>query len=346
MTEIECKGIAIIKLSALGDLIHTIPAFNILRSQFPGSKISWIVNPSGAKLLENFLGIDEIIVINLKVKGVFNKIKEIKRVRQLFKNRFDLLLDFQGLLKSAMLAFLLNTQSFGFNKKNLREPLARIFYKQSVIPFDEKNHVIFKNIHLVKQVLSFLGMPVDESIESPVYPLIPVSKSDKLKSFYSEHQVKENQYFILNVGGGWETKVLQPEQYIKLVNGIKNIGRFIILWGNEKEKKLAEHVASNTGAIISEFLNFTELIFFIRSARFIVTSDTLALHIADLVETPSVGIFGPSSPFRNGSLLPESISVYEKIPCNFCYKKKCGTMYCVTNININYIIESINEKFC
>ena len=109
----------------------------------------------------------------------------------------------------------------------------------------------------------------------------------------------------------------------------------------------AEEISRSTGTIISKFFNFSDLITLIKLSSLIVTGDTLALHLADVTGTPSVGIFGPSSPFRNGSMLKESIPVYEEIDCSFCYKKKCDKIDCLRKISIEKIVESIeliNEK--
>ena len=152
-------------------------------------------------------------------------------------------------------------------------------------------------------------------------------------------------FLIVNIGGGWESKLMHIHQYIKIINGIKNKYKTVILWGNEKEKKVAEEISQKTGAVMSDFFNFSELILFITYSRLIVTGDTLALHLADLVKTPTVGIFGPTSPFRNGSLIEESISIYEKLPCGFCYKKKCDTIECIRKINIGKIIKSIEKLY-
>ncbi|MCP5108391.1 MAG: glycosyltransferase family 9 protein [bacterium] len=162
-----------------------------------------------------------------------------------------------------------------------------------------------------------------------------------VKQFLSGHGLEINNFLVLNIGGGWETKLLYPNQYVEIVNGVKKKYRVVVLWGNEKEKKVAEEVSQKTGAVMTEFLNFSELILLIGYSRLIVTGDTLALHLADLLKTPSVGIFGPTSPSRNGSLLAESIAVFEKLPCGFCYKKKCGTIDCIKKINMGKIIQSI-----
>ncbi len=341
----DYKNIAIIRLSSLGDIVHAIPAFNLLRKHFPGSKISWFVENSGAKLLKNVAGIDEIITLNLKAKGLPNKIKDILRIRSLYRKQFDLIIDFQGLLKSSALAWILKGYSIGFGKENLKEPQARFFYKQQADTFDENNHVIFKNIHLIRDLVNNSNPPVVE------YPLTHIPVSQKLERFLVENKLEKNKYIILNVGGGWESKLLGPSQNIEIIKKIKNTCGcpVVILWGNEKERQVAREIARNTQTLMTDFFDFSELILLIQYSCLTVSADTLALHVADMVKVPSVGFFGPTSPRRNGSLLEESVHVLKKMECSFCYKKKCGKIDCIKKIDIDKIIEAIEkiyEKCC
>jgi len=334
--------IAIIRLSALGDIVHTIPAFHILRTSFPNAKISWFAEPAGSKLLSSVSGIDEIITTHFKVKGVLNKYRQVRRLVNKYKNCFDAILDFQGLIKSATLASLLKGEdTLGFARNNLREPQARLFYSRQAPHFDENRHVIYKNMHLVSQLDGTPDLPCDQF---PVeYPLKPLPANQHLKDFLNKNQLQKNNFLLLNVGGGWETKTLSESQYIDIVESIKSRYRVVILWGNSKEKQKALRVSEKTHTLMSSFLDFSELMELIQQAALIVTSDTLALHLADMLKTPSVGIFGPTSPDRNGSLLPQSLSVYEKMLCNFCYKKKCGTIDCIKKINISAVTHAIDE---
>lgn len=358
MNEPEYKNIAILRLSALGDIIHTLRAFTLLREAYPHAKISWFVEPAGARLLKNFQGIDQVIETDFKQKGLANKIREIKRIRSLFgkTKTFDLVLDFQGLLKSAFLAWLLDgTITVGFHKKNLREPLARFYYNRTVDFFNENDlHVVLKNIHLANfngRIAALTPPPLEMDWDRVKVQLADLSPWQKdMQEFLARHGLGENNFLALNVGGGWQSKLLFPGQYIDIVNGVKEkYGcRVVILWGNEKEQKVAQEVSQKTGAVMADFFNFSQLLLFIRCARVLVSGDSLPLHLADLVKTPSVGIFTATSPFRNGSLMPESISIYEKLPCGFCYKKKCGTIECIKNLDINKIIQAIGtlyEKF-
>jgi heptosyltransferase-1 len=337
----QYKNIAIIRLSSLGDIVHAVPAFNLLRKQFPDSRISWFAENSGAKLLKNVAGIDEIITLNLKVKGLFNKIKEILRIRSLYRKQFDLIIDFQGLLKSSILAWMLKGYSIGFGKENLKEPQARFFYEKLADPFDENNHVIFKNIHLIRGLVNNSNPLVVE------YPLKHIPVSQKLERFLSENKLEKNKYIILNIGGGWESKLLPPPKNIKIIKKIKNKCSYpvVILWGNEKEQQVAGEIARKTQTLMADFFDFSELILLIQYSCLTVSADTLALHVADMVNVPSVGFFGPTSPRRNGSLLEESVHVLKKMECGFCYKKKCGKIDCIKKIDIDKIIEAIEKIY-
>jgi len=337
----EYKSIAIIRLSSLGDIVHAVPAFNLLRKQFPDAKISWFAENPGAKLLKNVAGIDEIVTVNLKAKGLFNKIKDILRIRSSYRKRFDLIIDFQGLLKSSILAWILKGYSLGFGKENLKESPARYFYKQQADPFDENNHVIFKNIHLIRGLVTTSNPPVVE------YPLKQIPVSRKLERFLADNKLEKNKYIILNIGGGWESKLLAIPQNIEIIKKIKNKCDFpvVILWGNEKEKQVAREIARETQTLMTDFFDFSELILLIQYSCLTVSADTLALHVADMVKVPSVAFFGPTSPGRNGSLLEESVHVLKKMECSFCYKKKCGKIDCIKKIDIDQIIEAIEKIY-
>jgi len=337
------KNIAIIKLSALGDIVHTIPAFQILRKYFTHSMFTWFAEPIGAKLLSNFDGIDKIVPVNLKSGSPLRIIRNLRRTFASFRGQFDLVIDFQGLIKSAIFASLLKGDIIGFDKDNLRESQARFFYKRKASSFDETQHVIFKNIHLVRDLLIEDAEPSTGELPLVEYPIKRSPASPKLKHFLDSCELEENSFIILNVGGGWETKLLSIEQNINLVEQIKSRFKIILLWGTDKEKIKAKKISAVTGVPVADFFDFSELIEFIRQSRLIVTADTLAMHLADAVNIPSVGIFGPTSPFRNGSLLKQSVAVYENYYCGFCYRKKCDTIDCIKNIKTGSIVDAIDK---
>lgn len=235
------QRIAIIRLSALGDIVHTIPAFHLLRTAFPKAHICWFAEPAGSKLLKHVTGIDEVITTHFKVKGVINKYHQVKRVVNQYKNQFDVILDFQGLIKSATLGSLLKSrETIGFARNNLKEPQARLFYTRQAPHFDENQHVIYKNMHLVCQLPGIKPKPC---ASFPVeYPMNPLPINQHLQDFMKKNKLQENNFLLLNIGGGWETKVLSEQQYIQIIAQNKSKYRIVILWGNQKENK--KHCAS------------------------------------------------------------------------------------------------------
>jgi heptosyltransferase-1 len=329
------EHIAIVRLSALGDIVHTLPAFQSLRRAYPGAHISWIAEPAGAALLANFPGIDQVIPFELKSRrGLPAKVLYLRGFLRRWRRQFGLVLDFQGLIKSALLAFLLGGTRLGFGRRNAREPLAALFYSRRAPVFDEERHVIHKNLHL----LSLLGIRT-AAVE---YPRREWAPSRQLAA-YLEQEGRDGGWTILNVGGGWPSKRLNADQWQQVAAGLARDHALVLLWGNAGEKETAEAIARNSGARLAPFMEFADLIYFISRARLIVSGDTLALHLADMTGTPAVGVFGPSSPGRNGPLNPASLAVHRRLDCSFCYRRKCDTMDCLHGNVTEEIIQAVRR---
>lgn len=328
--------IAIIRLSSLGDIVHTLPAFQALRRNYPAARISWIAEPAGAALLENFPGLERIVVFDLKSrKGWSAKIRYLIGFVRRWRRQFNLVLDFQGLFKSALLSFLLGGSRLGFGVRNARESLAALFYSRRAAYFPEDRHVIYKNMHL----LSLAGI----SAAAVEYPVQEWRASRQLNGFLEQNNLGDKCWIILNVGGGWPSKILSEKQWLQIAAGLKNDYQVLMLWGNEKEKETAATVARQSGVRLAPFMNFSDLIYFIAHALLVISGDTLALHLADLTRTPAVGIFGPSSPRRNGPLFAGSRAVFRERSCSFCYRRKCDTMGCLRDIATEDIIEAAKK---
>lgn len=324
------EHIAIVRLSALGDIVHALPAFQALRRARPAARISWIAEPAGAALLSNIPGIDQVIILDLKARrGPLAKAAGLACFLRKWRGRFDILLDFQGLIKSSLLSFLLGGARFGFGRGNLREPLAALFYSRRASPFPEDRHVIHKNLHL----LSLLGITTPQV----AYPSREWRPSRQLAAWLEQENLKEG-WTVLNVGGAWPSKLLSAEQWRQVACGLDPIHTPVILWGNAREREIAAAVARQSGARLAPFMEFADLICFIDRARLVISGDTLALHLADMTRTPALGVFGPSSPGRNGPLLPASRVVFHRLGCSFCYRRRCDTMNCLRGIAAGEIL--------
>ncbi len=329
--------IVIVKLSSLGDIIHTLPAFKLLREKFPSSEITWIVEKNGKEILEMVDGIDKIYTIDTKDLRRGKKIvKNISKIRKLKSIKADILFDFQGTMKSAVVTSLINSKrKIGFSNKNLREKTSRFFYKETVPYFEETEHIISKNIHLLSSIniktttISFPSFNFTKKLENGV--------KEKLKN------INTKKVIILNVGGGWETKRLGVKKWIDIAKGIIDRNFIpLVLWGNDFEKKDAAKVALESGALLAPPFTIKELFPLIKSSLLLVSGDTLPLHIAEAVKTPTVSFFGPTLPSRNGPVNPISEVVFYKLKCSGCFKRKCSNPICMTKIKPIDILKKVD----
>jgi len=321
----------IIRLSSLGDIIHTLPAFAALRRRYPEAKIRWAVEKKGKEILDLVPGIDEVVVVDKK--------KWRHSVRAI-KGRDQIALDFQGLVKSALLAYLSRSRRrIGFSRKNLKEPMASFFYTERSSPIpEEENHVIRKNLKL----LETLGIQ-ESRFEFPL--CIPDEAVQSVRSKLSAIGRQDSQRIVvLNMGAAWETKRWFPEKWIELIKGAFLSDSFpILLWGNEDENRLAKIVAEKTGVRVAPFLSIKEAIALLRISSLVVSGDTFALQAACALDVPVVALFGPTNPSRNGPFREGDKVIYVKRDCSPCYKHECSDLQCLQAISVEEVVTAVRE---
>ncbi len=323
----------IIRLSSLGDIIHTLPSFSALRRNFPQATIRWAVEEKGKEILDLVPGLDEVVVIDRK-----NWTRSVGQI----KGRGQIALDFQGLVKSGLLAFLSrSSRRIGFPRKNLKEPWASIFYTESPDPVsEEEGHVISKNLRLLER----LGIS-ETTYEFPLQ--IPDEVVTSLQQKLDRTGRRENRRIVIyNLGAAWETKRWFPEKWAAMIARTELAGAFpLLLWGNEAERQLAEEVASKTDVAVAPFLTIKEVIALIRSASLLVSGDTFALQAGCALDIPVVALFGPTNPGRNGPFRPRDKVVFHKLDCNPCYKKACPTLECLQAISPDEVAAAVMKHW-
>ncbi len=321
----------IIRLSSLGDIIHTLPAFSALRRKFPEAKISWAVEEKGREILDLVQGLDKVIVIDRK-----NWLGSLKNIRR----RDQVALDFQGLIKSGLLAFLSRSRRrIGFPRKNCKEPLASLFYTEKPAPLpEEEMHVIAKNIRL----LTCLGIE-EAGFDFPI--VIPEKVADSIEEKLRGIGYRNNKKLLIyNLGAAWETKRWFPEKWSELISQARFDDSFpLLLWGDDEEKALALAVKEKTGVPLAPFLSIKEVLGLVRRASLLVSGDTFALQAACAFSVPVVGLFGPTNPRRNGPFLVRDKIVFYKLDCNPCYKTSCSTLDCLHKITSKEAARAVRD---
>src|SRR5438132_833908 len=242
----------IVKLGSIGDVVHTLPALAAMRRGLAKAEISWAVEPGSSEILRDNPFLDRLIEIDTKAlrRGLMSG-ETLRAPRQQLRllraSAFDLALDFQGLLKSAMVARLSGARRvYGFARDSLREPASRLLLHEKVqIP--DRLHVIRKNLALVK---SALDIPIPEDEKDFEFPIALNSTHES----EAEEVIRETEgrYAILNPGGGWPTKLWSAEKFGMLAGELWNhFGLHSLVTHGPGEDALAGRVlsASRSGKV-------------------------------------------------------------------------------------------------
>lgn len=333
------KNLLIIRLSSLGDIIHTLPAFSVLRQNFPEARILWACEKSGREILELVPGLDEIII------WPNNFVRTGLKIR---KDKIEVAFDFQGLMKSAFLALISGAKRrLGFPRQNLKEPLACLFYTETSTPINEfDHHVIYKNLRL----LDLIGLKTEWKSENLHFPLfIPEEIRKKVKEKMAEAGLAHDRpLMIFNIGASWESKRLPAAFWIEVITGVrKELNRdysFYLLWGSQEELNLARTIQLATDIPVVPFLTIKEVIALISSSFLLVSGDTFALQVASALRVPVVGLFGPTSPTRNGPVRSHDAFIYASVNCSPCYQRRCSRPRCWESISPQQVTSAIISR--
>ena len=286
--------IAIVKLSALGDIIHAMVALQFIKQHLPNSTIDWVVEEGFKDILANNPDINEIHTVSIKkakqqksIKLLFNEIKKLRKLP-----RYDIVIDTQGLIKSAIVSRAIpSSQTFGFDKNSLRESFAAKFYTDVCsISYDE--NIIKRNITVISSALSIVASHNDIlNKQSFLFSNSQIS-SDLLSDS------KAN--IALIPGASFKSKIYPVDQYAQIANELKSQANFIVLWGNQSERNMAEQIQKNAPEVhIADKLTLDELKGFITQTDLVIGGDTGPTHMAWALNVPSITLFGSTPGYRN-----------------------------------------------
>ncbi len=306
--------LVIVRTSAMGDIIHTLPAVAALREALPEAKIGWVVEERWVELLcsphASLVGprspgrplADTIHPINTKDWRRSMASPDTWRqisgsMADLRAPRYSVAIDFQGAMRSALIARLSGAKEiYGF--ANPRERFAKMFYTQRAIA---------SGAHVIEQNLSLAETFVGSRLEMPK----PVLPRDEAAEQECDRYLNENRIgklALLNPGAGWGAKQWPAERYGEVAKRLSEDGvRCLINYGPGEEALAHAAAASSAGSATLISLSLTGLIAFTRRAALFIGGDTGPMHLAAALAVPVVAIFGPTDPARNGPFGTSSI---------------------------------------
>jgi heptosyltransferase I len=324
--------VLIVRLSAMGDIVHTVPLAVALRRAMPEARIDWLVDRRHLGVLDLFNAADSAIAID--PAGAWRKTVSV--VRGLRKTAYDVVIDAQGLLKSAVLARLAGgARTIGFAPAALREPAAVRFYTETVAP-EPADHVARQNLRLLRA----LGID-DTRIETPTRT-VASEVADDVETAVGP------KYGVLNPGAGWPNKQWPPEKFGQVAAAIqKSRGlAWVVVWG-PGEEALARRVeeASSGSAMLAPPTGLSDLMALVQRAAIVVAGDTGPVHLAAAAGTPVVGLYGPTNPARNGPWSPEDVCVSRFGACECHHKRRCtSATWCLDTIGVDDVIDAVERR--
>ena len=284
--------IAIVKLSALGDIVHAMVVLQFIKQFNNDILIDWVVEEDYKELLEYHPEINKVHVINLKrfkkklsLRLILNDLRRLRKLKV-----YDLVIDMQGLMKSAILSRVIpSTATIGFNRVSAREGLASIFYTKTFNIGYERN-IIERNFELIKLTL---GLPFNLKEIKDKMPFMFSSRA------YQNIVLSSSRKNILIIPGASHSTKLYPVNKISKLTKLLD-ANIIIIWGNQSEKKIAEEIkALNSDVNLTDQLSIDQLIFLISQVDLVIGPDTGPTHLAWASNIPSITLFGSTPGYRN-----------------------------------------------
>jgi heptosyltransferase-1 len=307
----ECR-ILVVRLGAMGDIIHTLPAVASLKQSFPGCRLSWVVEGKWRYLLSANPTIDDVIELNRRNLQSWFSLRQ-----QLLAGKFDFAVDFQGLIKSAMVASLARADKiYGFDRSSVREKLASLVYSRSAKP--SSPHVVDRNLELAASA------GAKNSVR-----LFPLPSGEP------EGDLPPGDFILASPLAGWESKQWPLEHYAELACSLRaQCGLPLVING-------AHHI--DVRGAHSHASGLPGLVHATRRALAVIGIDSGPMHLAAALGKPGVAIFGPTDPARNGPY-GGSVTVLRSASAETTYKRNTGIAAEMRSVTPDQVLSSLKAR--
>jgi 3-deoxy-D-manno-octulosonic-acid transferase/heptosyltransferase-1 len=364
----DFRKILLIKLSAVGDVVHSIPVLNKLRRRYPTARLDWLVTPQIAELLRHHPAITNVIEFAREDWSTPWRLapfaSSARLAARLRAADYDLVLDLQGQLRSAVFAFATGAPvRIGFDK-----PRARVWEASSrKLPDEARKHawqgaregswlaythhipVPTLDLHAVDRYLSIGPMlALDEGAADFTFP-IPREASDRIDDLMHYYGAAEAKLVAMAPGTNWQTKQWRSDAFAEVARYFLQKGFAAVLIGSDREHVVCQEVAGLApGAVnLAGETTLSELAALIRRAAICVTNDSGPMHLAVALDRAVVSIFGPTDPVWVGPYRRDGAVLRAELPCSPCYLRqlsRCTHAHaCMHDISARAVIERMES---
>ena len=307
--------VLLIKTSSMGDLIHTLPALTDAGKAIPGIIFDWVVEESYADLPKWHPLVDRVIPISLRrwrkqpiARTTFHEWRALRAL--LAQKQYDLILDAQGLVKSAFLTYATKGVRAGLDFQSAREGLASFAYQRKC-KVNFYQHAVMRMRLLFSQALHY---PLSTTL-----PDFGISQQQ-----FQTESTQEN-YLVFLHGTAWATKEWPESYWVQLARFAEKAGYRVKVSGyTQEEVARAQRIANQSAAVhVMPRLNLTEMAALLAGAKAVISVDTGFGHLAAALNVPTVSMYGPTNPDYTGALGQRSQLISADFPCAPCLSRSC-----------------------
>lgn len=339
--------ILILRVSAIGDVIHSFPAIFLIKKIIPNAEISWVVQKKAAHLLIDQPFLQNVFVLPDKFLNRQNWKTTAKIVKEIKQTKWDLILDFQGILKTSIIISLLKGLKIGFDKKNARARITTYFTHQHITP--NYTNIIQKNLALVSGALqkinkNYTSSPTINELQKDFHLNYSDNTKNLVNKWLDENKVEK--LLLLSPNTTWPSKHWPEQNWAKLLdlihnNNSNNDSKFsVALLGKDfgQQGQFLSNYISEKKLNILNIPKWDLLTtgYLISKSNLLVAPDTGILHLGDYLNTNTIAIFGPTLAKRHGPFLKtQNIKNAIQIECPHFYQKTHGAKTQNPSINNN-----------
>lgn len=333
-------NILIVKLSAIGDVIHALPVSYALRKKYPTAHITWVVEPTAYEIVKHNPCVDEVILFQKKAFKTFKGFKQNFKpfYKLLHQRKYDISIDLQGLFKSMAVVLTANAKKkIGY--VDMREGSNLI--SKAIKGPHFNGHIVDRYLDTVK----YLGCDTDNII----FPLKNTAEEiNYVNNLLMDNKIDDNKSFIVfAVGTNWVNKCWSTKNFAILSDLLSkhSIKTVLIGFGKNDEQKALEITRQNTSNNIVNLVGKTSLMqtaALIKKAKAVVGGDTGNLHLAAALNIPAIMLMGPTDPNRNGPYKQIHNVILAGHDCDGCWKRTCRkNIDCLSTITPNLVLKKI-----
>lgn len=331
------RRVLIVKPSAIGDVVHALPVLNLMRTHWPDAKISWLVTPACAGLLEGHPQLDEVVIFDRKGYAAWWRSARALRSLSQFvvglRGRFDLVVDLQGLFRSGFLARASGAPErvgMGYAREG-----APLFYTHRVAARGPAaRHAIERYL----DVAEALGLP-----RGPAEFVFNTNDTDRARVGQLLAPLNGSRFAVLIPGTNWVTKRWPVEKFAAVARRLRaDFGLASVVTGGPGDAWMADAIAPDLSLCGKTSLRETTAL--LERASVVVANDTGPMHIASALGRPLVSIYGPTSEVRTGPYLRTDTVVRLALPCAPCLSRRCSHTSCMNWLDESAVLDAVKRE--